>query len=131
MSQTWSIRIVPDGNSARFDPDVFGIGEGQPLIAEEGDLVSWNNQTGKTQMIAVFQAGTETKSFISNWIDPHTSSSPGYVILETDIDTAGAPKGTGTVRYITTMGPGFPPSTGPEIVEGTITVVGVEEAEEP
>ena len=112
MSQTWSIKIVPAGDGVRFDPDVFGIEPGQPLKAQEGDLVSWNNETSASQVVSVVKAGTQDKSFETKPIDKFMSSSPGYVIQTTDVDTNNPPPGAeGTVRY----------STG--TADGTITVV--------
>src|ERR1044071_5388979 len=113
MSQTWSINIVRAGDGVRFEADVFGIEPGQPLKAVTGDLVSWNNQTQDTQVVVVYQAGTNVKSFTTNLIRSFMSSSPGYVIQTGDVDTTNPPPGAvGTVRYGTTNG-----------VDGTITVV--------
>ena len=125
MSQAWSIKIVPTGDTVRFDPDVFGIDPGQPLQAEVDDMVSWNNQTAYKQMISVFEAGSNTKSFSTEIFDSHKPSTPGYVIQDTDVDTTNPPPGAkGTVRYMATyMRPGTPPSEGPAMVYGTITVV--------
>jgi hypothetical protein len=112
MSQTWSIKIVPAGDGVRFDPDVFGIEPGQPLKAQAGDLVSWNNETSASQVVSVYQAGTQVKSFETKPIASFMSSSPGYVIQTTDVDTKNPPDGAvGTVRY------------GTATADGTITVV--------
>jgi hypothetical protein len=125
MSQTWSIKIMPVGDEVRFDPDVFGIEPGQPLKAQEGDLVSWNNRTNRTVVVAVKKAGTNETSFATGLIESFQSSSPGYVIQDTDIDTKGASGGVvGVVRYNATyMLPGTPPNIAPETFGGTITVV--------
>ena len=125
MSQTWSIKIVQVGNGVRFDPDVFGIQPGQPLKAQEGDLVSWNNRTNRTVVVAVQKAGSNETSFATGFIESFMSSAPGYVIQETDIDTKGASGGVvGVVRYTATyVLAGTPPDQGPEIFAGTITVV--------
>jgi hypothetical protein len=121
MSQTWSIKIMPVGDGVRFDPDVFGIEPGQPLKAQEGDLVSWNNRTDRTVVVAVQKAGTNETSFKTGLIESFQSSSPGYVIQETDIDTTGAGGGlVGVVRYNAAY---VLPGTAPETFGGTITVV--------
>lgn len=46
----WSIKIVPatSGSGAAFQPDVPGYNSGDPLPAQEDDLVSWNNTTHDT-----------------------------------------------------------------------------------
>jgi hypothetical protein len=51
--QSWSIDIVPSGNSVSLNPDIFGTQPGSPLQAQVGDLVSWNNQTDNTQTVLV------------------------------------------------------------------------------
>ena len=45
-SQDWSIKIIPDGSTVTFEPDFPGSEPGQPLQAQDADLVSWNNRTG-------------------------------------------------------------------------------------
>src|SRR5260370_36450910 len=46
----WSIKIVPaaTGDGAAFVPDINGYGPGDPLPAQQDDLVSWNNTTAET-----------------------------------------------------------------------------------
>jgi hypothetical protein len=43
----WSIKIVPasSGDGAAFQPNLQGYNQGDPLPAQEDDLVSWNNTT--------------------------------------------------------------------------------------
>ena len=43
----WSIKIIPaaSGRGAAFQPDLQGYGPGDPLPAQEDDLVTWNNTT--------------------------------------------------------------------------------------
>jgi hypothetical protein len=99
MSQVWSIKIVSAGGTVRFDPDVFGIDPGQPLKAQEGDLVSWNNQTGGPQTVKVSKPGTDVPAFKTE-IATFMSSSPGYVIQKEDIDETERSPGTiGNVCY--------------------------------
>ncbi len=47
----WSIKIVrasSSGGGAAFQPDIPGYDPGDPLPAQEDDLVSWNNTTDDT-----------------------------------------------------------------------------------
>lgn len=46
----WSIKIVPSssGNGAAFMPDLKGAKQGDPLPAQQDDLVTWNNTTKDT-----------------------------------------------------------------------------------
>jgi len=81
MSQTWTIMMK--GSPASFDPDVFGYAPGEPLRAQAGDLVSWNNQTSAQHQIAVEGA----TAFTTKVIDGFKSSSPGYVIQSNDPKT--------------------------------------------
>lgn len=43
----WSIKIVPSssGGGAAFVPDLQGAKQGDPLLAQQDDLVTWNNTT--------------------------------------------------------------------------------------
>lgn len=43
----WSIKIIPDANGVpvAIVPDLHGSKPGDPLQAQEDDLVSWNNTT--------------------------------------------------------------------------------------
>jgi plastocyanin len=90
MSQVWSIMIngaVP----AKFTPDVFGTSTGQPLQAQVGDLVSWNNQTADKHQIQV----KVTPAFTTKEILAGKPSTPGYVVQA-------ANKGT-TITYVCTL----------------------------
>lgn len=94
MAQVWSIMI--NGNvPAKFNPDVFGTGPGEPLKAQLGDLVSWNNQTGDAHQIAVLKADG-TVSFTTEKIASFKSSTPGYVTSTTDVVS-------GTISYHCTL----------------------------
>ena len=46
----WSIKIVPanSGSGAAFQPDIQDYEQGDPLIAQQDDLVTWSNKTGNT-----------------------------------------------------------------------------------
>ncbi len=48
----WSIKIIPNpaataDKPALLMPDLVGAKPGDPLEAQEDDLVSWNNETGQ------------------------------------------------------------------------------------
>ena len=45
----WSIKIVsdPSGGPAAFVPDLKGAQPGQPLVATDDDLITWNNTTNE------------------------------------------------------------------------------------
>ena len=98
MAQVWSIMINGDVR-AQFNPDVYGTGPGEPLKAQAGDLVSWNNQTAQNHMIRVGSTFTTEK------IEPGKSSTPGYVVQ--------APVSGNTITYVCTT----------HNEEGTIQVV--------
>jgi plastocyanin len=105
--QNWSILIK--GCPASFDPDAYGTDPGQPLKAQLGDLVCWNNQTGEAHQICLTDekgAPVEPPQSLTEEIAQFTSSSPGYVPQVTDIrppvpDTAK----TGTIYYHCSLHP--------------------------
>lgn len=90
MSQTWSV-MINGKDPATFDPDVFGTDPGQPLKAEIGDLVSWNNQTSDVHQIEV-KGSDGTTTFTTKEIAAFKPSSPGYVTQTTDVSS-------GTINY--------------------------------
>jgi hypothetical protein len=96
------------GSPASFDPDVFGTDPGQPLKAQIGDLICWNNQTTAQHRIEV---GGKTV-FTTKEIEAYKPSSPGYVIQNDD------PK---TISYHCTL---HKDQDGKFTENGTITVVG-------
>ena len=102
--QDWSIMIIPQGGSATFQPDVPGSKPGQPLQAQDADLVSWNNKTGKNhwpwaidpttqQPFASADAAKSAKMYLSDEVPAWQSSSPAYV-------TAAPTSGSTTINYI-------------------------------
>jgi plastocyanin len=86
--------MINGANPASFDPDVFGIDPGQPLKAQIGDLVCWNNQTGDPHQIEV-KKKDGTASFTTKELAKFMSSSPGYVAQSGD-------NNNGTIDYICT-----------------------------
>jgi hypothetical protein len=81
---TWSITIVAGEPYASFVPDVYSEEPVTALKAENGDLVSWNNQTDKEHQPWLtdsdyVQQGT---SGITDVIPEWGSSTPFYVITQ-------------------------------------------------
>jgi len=93
--QSWSIKITGK-DPARFDPDVFGTDPGQPLKAQLGDLVCWNNQTGLAHQIGLTDKDGNPIRELTDKIAKHTSSFPGYVTQKADVSP---PAATGTIYY--------------------------------
>ena len=86
----WSIKIVP-GATAQFVPDIEGAKPGDTLVAQEADLISWNNTTDQPcQPWPTDAAGnplpdnlvsTTIGNYLSDEIPPNRSSSPAYVVV--------------------------------------------------
>jgi hypothetical protein len=85
----WSIKIVPasSGVGAAFQPDLQGYSQGDPLPAQQDDLVSWNNTTKQThQPWKTDSTYTPispdpvrgSKDYLSDPIPPKQSSRPSY-----------------------------------------------------
>ena len=86
----WSIKIVPatSGGGAAFEPDLQGYNPGDPLPAQQDDLVCWNNTTDQTHQpwktdenyvpIPDSQAPRGSKEYLSDPIPPGQSSRPSY-----------------------------------------------------
>ena len=96
--QSWSIMIK--GCPAGFDPDVYGTDPGQPLKAQIGDLVSWNNQTGEAHQICLTDEAGNPIRELTDRIAEFTSSFPGYVTQQADISpSVSGASATGTIYY--------------------------------
>ena len=91
----WSIRIVPSnsGTGAAFVPDLQGTNEGDPLIAQQDDLVSWNNTTDDTHQPwptdSSYNPLSESQvlprgsaNYLSDPIPPGESSRPSYDVAQ-------------------------------------------------
>jgi hypothetical protein len=98
----WSIKIIPDatGAPAAFLPDLHGSKPGDPLQAQEDDLVSWNNTTDKPcqpwptdsnyKPLPTEQVSTTIGNYLSDEIPAGMSSSPLYdVVMPTWIQPPG------------------------------------------
>ena len=90
----WSIKIVPSssGTGAAFQPDLQGYQPGDPLPAQQDDLVSWNNTTDKTHQpwptdsnynplseADVLPRGSA--NYLSDPIPPGEPSTPAYDVV--------------------------------------------------
>lgn len=95
MSQTWPVTINGK-NPASFDPDVFGTNPGEPLKAQMGDLVCWNNQTADQHQIQV-RKKDGSAIFTTKMLEKFKSSSPGYCLQKGDDEN------TGTIKYYCTQ----------------------------
>src|SRR5213592_2774257 len=70
----FSIKIVPVGFGAGFQPDLPGSAVGDPLYCAPSSLITWANQTNDTHQIEF-----DDNSFTSNEILPELSSKTEYV----------------------------------------------------
>jgi hypothetical protein len=90
----WSIKIVPasSGGGAAFQPSVRGAQPGDPLQAQQDDLVSWNNTTqdphqpwqtdSKYQPLSTAWVNAHPDLYMSDPIPAQRSSSPGYDVAK-------------------------------------------------
>ena len=86
----WSIRIVPSksGVGAAFVPDLNDAEQGDPLQAQQDDLVTWNNTTQDTHQpwptdnqyspLDPSKVQRGTAAYMSDPIPPGESSRPNY-----------------------------------------------------
>jgi hypothetical protein len=110
----WSIKIVPTGSGtgAAFQPDVPGSNPGDPLSAQQGDLVSWNNTTDQAHQ--AWQTDANYQPLSDAWVSEHPelgmgdsipsgrSSSPAY---DVSWPSALAPPQTWTIYYFCKLHP--------------------------
>jgi len=91
----WSIKIVPaaSGHGAEFVPDLDGFGPGDPLPAQQDDLVTWGNMTDDTHQPwptdSSYQPLSEavvlprgSVNYLSDPIPPQESSRPSYDVSQ-------------------------------------------------
>ena len=77
MASQWSIKIIDLGNgTVGFQPDLPGAKTGQPLGANAGDLVTWNNTTKRTLTLQSIPPGT----YLTDPIPPGQVSDPIYSV---------------------------------------------------
>lgn len=114
----WSIKIVPapTGGGAAFQPDIPGSNPGDPLSAQQNDLVSWNNTTKQAHQ--PWQTDSNYQPLSEAWIDSHAAlymsdsvpggrpSSPAYNVSLPGDQAANAPAVTSwTVYYFCKLHP--------------------------
>ena len=65
----WSIKIVPaaSGTGAAFQPDLQGYGPGEPLPAQQDDLVTWNNTTKQSHQ--PWQTDSQYEPLPDAWVE--------------------------------------------------------------
>ncbi len=88
----WSIKIVKTGRKTGFQPDLHGTKPGDPLQAQQDDLVSWNNTTNEAhqpwQTDSNYQPFTQQQVqqnpslYMSDPIPAGRSSSPLYDVAQ-------------------------------------------------
>jgi plastocyanin len=104
--QDWPITIIPSssGGAAQYQPDVPGAKPGDPLRAENADLVHWNNRTPQPhqpwaidpstgQPFPTAEAAKAKNLYLSDEIAPWQPSSPAF-------PTSAPPVGFTTIDYI-------------------------------
>src|SRR2546423_1421415 len=90
----WSVKIVPasSGAGAAFMPDLHGAQPGDPLQAQQDDLVTWNNTTQEAhqpwqtdsnyQPLSAAWVATHPFLYMSDSIPAGMSSSPDYDVAQ-------------------------------------------------
>lgn len=108
----WSIKIVPAANPtkeapAAFVPDIEDAEPGDPLKAQDDDIVTWNNTTGDEHWPWPTDANfnplpddkvLNTPLYLSDLIPKGRSSRPNYNVLMPGIQGNNIPP-TGTIYY--------------------------------
>jgi hypothetical protein len=85
----WSIKIVPENaKPTGFVPDLRGAKPGDPLTAEVGDIVTWNNTTSEAcwpwptdstgRPLSDDKVSTATGNYLSDQIPVGSSSTPYF-----------------------------------------------------
>jgi hypothetical protein len=88
----WSIKIVKSGSGAAFQPDIQGYNPGDPLPAQQDDLVTWNNTTKKKHqpwptdsnynLLPSSEVPPTGPNYLSNPIPAGQSSRPSYDVAQ-------------------------------------------------
>jgi hypothetical protein len=114
----WSIKIVPaaTGDGAAFQPDLQGYEPGDPLIAQQDDLVTWSNTTNDTHQpwptdpnynplseADVLPRGSA--NYLSDPIPPDESSRPSYDVAQPTPPPPAKPPNNWTVYYFCKLHP--------------------------
>jgi hypothetical protein len=125
----WSIKIVQAGSGAAFVPDLYGAKPGDPLQAQQDDLVTWNNTTDDSHQpwptdanynpLPDSQVPRGSATYLSDVIPPQGSSRPSYDVAQ----PAGTPPpSTWTVYYCCKLHPGVTSERG--TIVGTVPPTG-------
>jgi len=109
----WSVKIVPSysGTGAAFIPDLQGYQQGDPLQAQQDDLVTWSNTTNDTHQPWPTDASYNllpdsqvlprgSANYLSDPIPAHESSRPSYDVVQ----PSGKPN-TWTIYYCCKLHP--------------------------
>ena len=115
----WSIKIVPaaSGSGAAFQPDLQGYNPGDPLPAQQDDLVTWNNTTSQSHQpwqtdqdyAPLPDAWVEQQFpylYMSNVIPAGQPSTPAYDVAQPPPANVNAgPPNTWTIYYFCKLHP--------------------------
>lgn len=112
----WSIKIVSTKNGVGFQPDLQGAKVGDPLQAQQNDLVTWNNTTNNAHQ--PWQTDSNYQPLSDAWVNAHPDlylsdsipggepSSPSYNVAQpTSFQTQPQPPNTWTVYYFCKLHP--------------------------
>lgn len=85
----WSIKIVQTKQGVAFQPDIPGYIPGDPLPAQQDDLVTWNNTTADTHQPWPTDANYNplsvkrtSQQYMSDPIPANQSSRPAYDVAQ-------------------------------------------------
>jgi hypothetical protein len=114
----WSVKIVPanSGGGAAFQPDLQGLNPGDPLPAQQDDLVTWSNRTGDTHQPWMTDSNYNPLSeadvlprgstnYMSDSIPPDESSRPSYDVAQPTPAPPALPPNNWTVYYFCKLHP--------------------------
>lgn len=83
-NQSWSVKIEERNGGLQFTVDAFGYSPGQPLQAQKGDTICWNNLTNATHQpyLSDSSGNPQPNGQLSDPIPGGASSTPAYVIQQ-------------------------------------------------
>ena len=113
----WSIKIVAaaSGGGAAFQPDIPGSQPGDPLLAQQDDLVTWNNTTDAAHQ--PWQTDSNYEALTEAWVGSHAGlklsdsipagrpSSPAYDVAQPGDQDPNAPPSSWTIYYFCKLHP--------------------------
>ena len=90
----WNISIIPSGTEAAFQPNLPGAKPGDPLNAQQSDIVSWGNRTEEKHQpwptagnLPNGGPAPPPATGLSDPIPPNDSSRPQFVVPGNPGDT--------------------------------------------